>query len=133
MDKQKLVNLLGASTVTAVLLIIMLAFGGEWNGGGSTAVDAASAPDTNVQVVPIDSYNALEQENEQLQEALDTMIDREAQYQTQLDQANQLLDEAAAPAYEEEYEEEAYEEYEDEDDDEEEEYEDDDDDEYEDD
>ena len=108
MDKQKLVNLLGAGTVAAVVLSMVLVFGGGW--GSTSAVDSPTTD--NVQVVPLDSYNSLEQENEQLRQALDTMTDREAQYQAQLDQANQLLNEAAAPASGRAYEDEEHEAYE---------------------
>ena len=105
MNKQQIANLLGAGTITVLVVALLMLFNfGESN---STA-DAATGSDSNtaVQVVPLDDYNALQSENDQLQEALKTMQDREMQYQTQLDAANNALNQSASSAsYSGEYEE----------------------------
>lgn len=115
MNKQQIANLLGAGTITVLVVALLMLFN---FGESDPTADAAtgSDPNTAVQVVPLDDYNALQSENDQLQEALQTMQDRELQYQTQLDAANNALNQSASSSsysgeYEE-YEDDDHEEYE---------------------
>ena len=116
MSKKQLMNLIGAGTMTALIVITGLLF----NGGviGSASADNLSSN----QAITLEGDAALQAENAQLRDAVIQLQDREAQYAAQIDEANQLLQEqsTAAAAYGGEYEEEEYEEEEEE---EEEEYE----------
>lgn len=110
MDKNKVLNLIGTGTAAAALLIIAALF----NSGGFSSLTASASPSESVpaQAIQIDSAS-LEAQNEQLQEVLVIMQQRETEYQTKLDEANNLLlNPEPAAAYGEGYEEEEYEEYE---------------------
>ena len=133
MDKNKILNLIGAGTAAAALLIIATLFS---DGGLSNYIASAANEPASAQVIQADDAS-LEAQNAQLQEALVIMQEREAEYQAKLEEANHLLlNPEPAAAYGEEYEDEdeeyeEEEEYEDEDeyeyeedDDEEEEYDD---------
>ena len=127
MDKNKILNLIGAGTAAAALLIIATLFS---DGGLSNYIASAANEPASAQVIQADDAS-LEAQNAQLQEALVIMQEREAEYQAKLEEANHLLlNPEPAAAYGEEYEDEE-EEYEDEEYEEEEEYEEDDEYEYE--
>lgn len=126
MDKKQLANLLGAGTLTGLILASILLFGqGRLNDSSSALETQTMSNPVIVEVEqPVTDPNAaaLQAQNEQLQEALQTMQERETAYQEQIDIANQALAEQAAntaPAYEGEMEEEEEEEFEEEDDEEE--------------
>jgi hypothetical protein len=108
MDKNKILNLIGTGTAASALLIIATLF----NSGGFSNLTASASSGESIpsQAIQIDAAG-LEAQNVQLQEALVIMQQREAEYQTKLEEANNLLlaPEPAA-SYGEEYEE--YEEYE---------------------
>ena len=113
MDKNKVLNLIGTGTAAAALLIIATLF----NSGGFSNLTASASTGESVpaQAIQIDAAS-LEAQNAQLQEALVVMQQREAEYQTKLDEANNLLlnpEPAAAygEGYEYEEEEEEYEEH----------------------
>ncbi len=121
MNKQQLTNLLGAGTISALAVALALMFGGR----GTQADNAIPAQDTNAvtEVVTADSYNALIEQNAQLQEAVDVLQARETQYQEQITAAQVALDAQAnvdgytEGAYEEDEEYEEHEEHKEDDDD----------------
>ena len=90
MNKKQLTNLLGAGTITGFILALVLMFS---NGDvqGQTAVIPATDQPGITEVVPLADYNQLAAENDQLALDLQTMQGREAQYEAQLTQANDLL------------------------------------------
>lgn len=104
MSKKQLSHILGAGTVTGVLLaLMMLLSGGDvGNAAGETAVSTQTAPSGITEVVPMENYNQLQAQNEQLMQDLQTMQAREQQIQDQINAANS-------------YESEEYEEYEEDD------------------
>lgn len=104
MDKNKILNRIGAGTAAAALLIIATLF----NSGGFDNLTASASTATSVpaQAIQIDAAT-LEEQNAQLQEALIIMQQREAEYQAKLNEANNLLlNPEPAVAYGETYEEE---------------------------
>ena len=106
MNKNQIMNLLGAGTMTLLIVITGLLF----NAGviGSASADSISS---DVQTVMMDGEAAVQAENAQLREAIVELQNREAQYAQQIDQANQLLQEQnTAATYGGEYEEEEHEE-----------------------
>jgi len=116
MDKNKILNLIGTGTAAAALLIIATLF----NSGGFSNLTASASKGESVpaQAIQIDAAS-LEAQNAQLQEAIVIMQERETEYQTKLDEANNLLlNPEPAAAYGEgaeyEEEEEEHEEYEEE-------------------
>lgn len=123
MDKTKIANLIGAGSMTTLMITLALLFGGGWGtadaSGGTTTVTEQPAL-----VVPVDNADPLQQQNQQLQDALQLMQEREAIYQSQLDEANAALTAQSNASYGGEYEEHEHEEYEEDED----EYEDEDDD-----
>jgi hypothetical protein len=96
MNKQQITNLLGASTISAVAVGLALMFGG--GGNAQSATPAPSVENVMTEVVTADSYNALVEQNAQLQQAVETLKDRETQYQTQLTLAQEALDQQAIAA-----------------------------------
>lgn len=120
MNRQQMTNLIGAGTITGVLLLIAFLFGGGPRIGNAQA--AQSSPQTvQIEAAPQDAAPqdaaTLAQQNAELRQAVDTLLAREQQYADQLQQANDALAQQAAPAgeygYEEDEEHEEYEEYED--------------------
>lgn len=110
MDKNKILNLIGTGTAAAALLIIATLF----NSGGFSNLTASASTGESIpaQAIQIDAAS-LEAQNAQLQEALVIMQQRETEYQTKLDEANNLLlNPEPAAAYGEDYEYEEEEEYE---------------------
>ncbi len=90
MNKKQKANLIGAGTVTGSLLMFGLIFGGV--GAKDTAVTD-----------PINNNTTIIEEGtdptvEELQNALQIMKNREAEYAAQIEQANQLLAEQANQA-----------------------------------
>ncbi len=123
MNKNKIMNLIGTGTAVGALLIIAALFSNGGFGNFATASQAGGNEPITLEVTSGEAEAALETQNAQLQEALTIMQEREAEYQTKLDEANNmLLNPEPAAAYgegEEAYAEEEYEEEEDDDDDEE--------------
>lgn len=90
MNKKQLSNLLGAGTVTAVILLTALLLGSR--PGESITSGGAEAQMTPTSVT-------LESENEMLRQAIEQYQQREAAYAAQIEQANQLLSEQTPPTY----------------------------------
>ena len=114
MDKKQIANLLGAGTLTGLVLASVLLFGqGQLDASAAADNTAASQPAIVEVAAPSTDGDPLQVQNDQLQEALQTMQEREAAYQEQIELANEALAEQAAnsaPAYSEEYEEDEHEE-----------------------
>ncbi len=111
MNKQQITNLLGAGTVTGLMVAAALFFGGGLGSQPDTVAANANPPIViAAEGIATDSVTA---ENAQLREAVQLLQGREGEYRAQIEQANILLAENAAQA--QGYEGEAYE-YEDEDD-----------------
>jgi len=104
-NKKQIMNLLGAGTVTALLVVTGLLFGGR-----SFDMEVADNETGIVQTLMVSGDSSLEAENAQLRDAVIELQQREEQYVAQIEQANQLLQEnnnayAGEAEYEEEYEE----------------------------
>ncbi|HSH01036.1 MAG TPA: hypothetical protein VLL52_00870 [Anaerolineae bacterium] len=111
-DKKRLGNIIGATMATIFVLALFLIFG---PGPGPAT---AGTNDPNPVVITTDGDNQLATENDQLRQAVQTMQEREAAYQAEIQKANDLL--TANQGYgqgeyeeEEEYEEDEDEEYDD--------------------
>ena len=101
MNKKQKANLIGAGTVTALLLMLGLAFGNV--GAKDTAVTEPASNRITIQ----DQTNP---SVEQLQQELQAMQNREAEYAAQIRQANELLaEQAKQTTYTEHEEDEAHE------------------------
>jgi hypothetical protein len=90
-NKRQLGILLGAATITGLVLVMLLLLGGPDTAAGADPTTVATADSTSAQVVPLESYKRLQAENAQLRQNLQIMLMREAQYQSQLNLANQML------------------------------------------
>ena len=140
MDKKQIANLLGAGTLTGLILASIFLFGqGRFDNTSALEQQTMTNPviveveplaETVIEPITDPNAEALQAQNEQLHQALQTMQEREAAYQEQINIANDALAEQAAanaaPAYEgeeeemeeeEEFEEEEMEEDDDEEDD----------------
>ncbi|MCP4359442.1 MAG: hypothetical protein GY796_15635 [Chloroflexi bacterium] len=82
MNKKQLSNVLGAGMITGFVLALILLF----NGG-----DAPIASSGVTEVVPMENYNQLQAQNDQLIQDLQMMQNREQQYEAQITTANELI------------------------------------------
>ncbi len=87
MNKKQKANVIGAGTVTGLLLMLGLAFGGV----GAKDNTAVTEPVSTLTI----NQDGSDPTVEQLQETLQVMQNREAEYAAQIEQANQLLAEQA--------------------------------------
>jgi hypothetical protein len=90
-NKKQLGSLLGAATITGLVVIMLLLLGGHDAAVGTEPATTSAADSASAQVVPFELYNQLQDENAQLQQNMRVMLLREAQYQAQLNLANQRL------------------------------------------
>ena len=81
-------GILAAGTLTGLVLITILALG--WDSVGGAAANTPVEPAAIVQPMATDA-GALQAQNVQLQNVLQTMQAREAQYQAQIEAANQTI------------------------------------------
>ena len=90
MDKKKASNILGAGTISGfILALFLLLNNGDVQGAvPSTTINAAAGI---TEVVPMENYNALQAQNDQLVQDLETMQSREQQYAEQIAAANDAV------------------------------------------
>ncbi len=81
-------GILAAGTLTGLVLITILAL--SWGNVSGAAANAPAEPAAIVQPMATDAAT-LQAQNVQLQNALQTMQAREAQYQAQIEAANQSI------------------------------------------
>jgi hypothetical protein len=86
MNKQRITNLIGAGT----MVVIVLAIGLLLSGGNRPNVSADSSAPTTQIAEPL-AVNALQAENDALQQVVTTYQLREVEYAAQIELANELL------------------------------------------
>lgn len=109
-NRKRLTNLLIASTLTVLLLVVFLAFR---NGGNTAALETTNTTDTAIvemvgdyetdiaalqaQVESLQTQNAAYvAQNDELRTAVTTLQAREGEYQAQIEAANQTIEELSA-------------------------------------
>lgn len=101
-NRKRLTNILIAGTLTVLLLTVFLAFRGEDTAVANTTTTEPTAVVELTGSVSEDvatlqaQVEALQAQNEELRANLSTMQDREAEYQTQIEAANQTINELSA-------------------------------------
>lgn len=101
-NRTRITNILIAGTLTAMILIVFLGFKGV-----STAIAKANSTDQTADVQIVGDYNtdvaaleaqieSLQAQNNELRSAVQTMQEREAEYQNQIDMANETISELSA-------------------------------------
>lgn len=101
-NHKRLTNILIAGTLTALVLAVFLAFRGEGTavaaadtGTDTPVVAAASSTDMTALQAQVETLQA---QNEQLRATVTTLQEREAQYQQQIESANETINELSAQA-----------------------------------
>jgi hypothetical protein len=90
MHSNRLKNILAAGALTGLVLATVIAF--AWRDLGQADAAATDTQPVTVTATSVEEdVNALQAENQQLRDALVTMQEREQQYQTQLEMANQTI------------------------------------------
>ncbi|MCC6602951.1 MAG: hypothetical protein IT327_07065 [Anaerolineae bacterium] len=100
-DRKRLTNILIAGTLTVLILTVFLAFRGTNTAvADTTVVETAvgqTTDDLSDDVATLQAQvEALQAQNSELREALTTMQSREAEYQAQIEAANQTITELSA-------------------------------------
>jgi peptidoglycan hydrolase CwlO-like protein len=100
-DRKRLTNILIAGTLTVLMLTVFLAFRGTNTAvADTTVVETAvvqTTDDLSDDVATLQAQvEALQAQNSELREALTTMQSREAEYQAQIEAANQTITELSA-------------------------------------
>lgn len=98
-NRKRLTNILIAGTLTALILSVFLAF----RGTNTAVADTASVETAVVETISLEAtedvaalqaqVDALQAQNTELRELLTTMQAREAEYQVQIESANQTINE----------------------------------------
>ena len=97
-NRKRLTNILVAGTLTVLVLTVFLAFRGTNTAVADTTSVETAVVETTVELsddtVALQAQvEALQAQNEQLREAITTMQAREAEYQAQIEAANQTINE----------------------------------------
>jgi len=100
-DRKRLTNILIAGTLTVLMLTVFLAFRGTNTAvADTTVVETAvvqTTDDLSDDVATLQAQvEALQAQNSELREALTIMQSREAEYQVQIEAANQTITELSA-------------------------------------
>ena len=99
-DRKRLTNILIAGTLTVLMLTVFLAFRGTNTAVADTAVvetAVGQTDDLSDDVATLQAQvEALQAQNSELREALTIMQSREAEYQVQIEAANQTITELSA-------------------------------------
>lgn len=100
-DRKRLTNILIAGTLTVLMLTVFLAFRGTNTAVADTTMAATAVvqttDDLSDDVATLQAQvEALQAQNSELREALTTMQSREAEYQAQIEAANQTITELSA-------------------------------------
>lgn len=100
-DRKRLTNILIAGTLTVLMLTVFLAFRGTNTAVADTTMAATAVvqttDDLSDDVATLQAQvEALQAQNSELREALTIMQSREAEYQAQIEAANQTITELSA-------------------------------------